>query len=831
MDHDKIIRIREIKQSLQQIEDQKQSLLAELNLLSNPQLQSKNPVTQTSVSMDAAVNPESAIDSSHSLANSVSNFFGEKAFHKVPVTPEEKIKLFMKLFCCRSDVFPRYWKNSHTGKAGYSPACSNEWKKGICFKPKVKCGTCIQQAFVPFTSDPVKGHLTGTMAIGSYAINEQDMCKFLAADFDKSTWKQDISAYSQAAAEMDIQVAVEISKSGNGAHAWIFFHDLLPARKARQLGDLILSKSMEAEMTLNLTSYDRFFPNQDLLPSGGFGNLIALPLQKKYRSKGTCVFIDDRFTEISNQWEYLSHVHCLKNNDVDVLLHEFIATDFLIKEHDEIAVAESILKETSGGMDEKYSGKIELTLKGQVGIPLRDLPGKILHKLKKIATFANPKYFETQRMRFSTWKIPKYIFCGDNDAENIYIPRGLLSNVQELLVDKGFSLITTDSRNQHDEIPISFSGTLFDYQHNAVRQMMKQEYGVLVAPTGTGKTIMAIQMIALRKCSTLILVHRSTLIDQWVESLCQFIPEVEKKHIGVLGTGRKKLKGTIDIAMLQSIANRENLEQFTSKYDFLIVDECHRVPTVSFEPVLKHINARFVLGLTATPLRKDRFQSIIFMQCGPIRHTIRDINLVNQERKVFFRSTSVVDAGNDHTIQELWNIIVQSETRNKQIIQDIQHLLSIEKSPVILSDRTEHIDLLIKSLKEKDSNVEILVLKGDLGKRDRMHIIHSVNLYISEKKSFCLFATSSLIGEGFDIPGLDTMLITMPISFKGRLTQYVGRLHRQSSSEQKEIIVYDYVDICSGMTISMFKKRITAYRKLGYQLINDSSDKLTKWLG
>jgi len=822
MDHDKTTRVQEIKQLLRQIESQRQSLLTELQLLLKPQIKSKNATNIASFPIVDVSKSVNTTDSSLSPTNTASNFIGEKAFHKVPATPEEKIKLFIKLFSCRADVFPRYWENNHTGKKGYSPVCSNEWRKGICLKPKVKCSNCLQQAFVQFTSDPVKAHLTGITAIGSYAINEHDSCKFLVADFDKSTWKQDIAAYSQTAAEMDIQVAVEISKSGNGAHAWIFFHELLPARKARQLGDLILSKSMEAEITLNLDSYDRFFPNQDLLPSGGFGNLIALPLQKKYRSNGNCVFVDEQFNIFSNQWEYLAQLHCLKNDDVAILLHEFITTNSHLNEHDEIAVAESILKKTSNHISENYSGMIELTLKGQVGIPLRDLPGKILHRLKKIATFANPKYFETQRMRFSTWNIPKYIFCGDNDSENIYIPRGLLPNVKELLTKRGFTLTNKDSRNKNNELQVSFSGTLFDYQSSAVRQMMNHEYGVLVAPTGTGKTIMAIQMIVLRKSSTLILVHRSTLIDQWIQSLCQFIPEIEKKNIGVLGSGRKKLKGTIDIAMLQSIANKEDLEQLTSRYDFLIVDECHRVPTVTFEPVLKNIKARFVLGLTATPQRKDRFQSIIFMQCGSIQHTVSDINLVNQERKVYFRSINIPDAGNDHSIQELWNIIVQSETRNRQIIQDIQHLLSLGKSPVVLSDRTEHIDMLAQALKDKDSITEIFVLKGELGKRDRLHIINSVNEHLSERKSFCLFATSSLIGEGFDIPNLDTMLITMPISFKGRLTQYVGRLHRQTSTKQKEIIVYDYVDTCSGMTISMLKKRIPAYKKLGYQLIYDS---------
>ena len=327
----------------------------------------------------------------------------------------------------------------------------------------------------------------------------------------------------------------------------------------------------------------------------------------------------------------------------------------------------------------------------------------------------------------------------------------------------------------------------------------------------------------------MILVHRSTLIEQWITSLCEYIPEIKKKDIGVLGGGRKKLKGTIDIAMLQSIANIEELEEKTKGYDFLIIDECHRVPTVTFEPVLKTINARYVLGLTATPQRKDRFESIIFMQCGPIAHTVEDVNLQSQERKVFFRSTKLPDIGTVPSIQKLWEYITESNERNEHILSDILHLLSEGRSPLVISDRTEHLDMLSNSLKEK-TDTSIFTLTGTMGKKDRKEAIAAVREYVENRNQFCLFSTGSLIGEGFDLPELDTMLITMPISFKGRLTQYVGRLHRQTSPEQKEIVVYDYVDTCSGMTISMFKKRLSAYKKLGYIPLYDPGDKIAKWL-
>ena len=795
---------------MQRLESRKQALLSELGELSGKNTHIK-----------ALSNPDEEQETTL--------YFGEQAYHKVPETPEEKIELFITLFRCREDVFPHYWKNTRTGKSGYSPVCANEWKKNVCFKPKVKCKTCSNQAFLPFNFEAVRDHLTGRTAMGSYAITGDDTCLFLAADFDKSTWKEDISAYRKAAAEMNVEVAVEISKSGSGAHAWIFFNTYVPAGKARRLGEIILSKAMNMQTTLNLDSYDRFFPNQDFMPSGGFGNLIALPLQRQYRNNGFCVFIDENCIPYIDQWEYLSYLHRLSEQDLETILYEADSTKYLIEDDDEMKAAESIIKKPNELGDEEYTGTITAKLKGQIALKLSELPSKMILELKKLATFANPKYFEAQQLRFSTWNIPKYIFCGDNDEQYMYLPRGLVTDVIKTLTGAGFEIKTEDLRNNNDPLEIGFSGNLFDYQRAAVEHLKKAENAVLVAPTGTGKTIMAISMMTERKRNTLILVHRSTLIEQWIRSICEFIPEIERKDIGVLGAGRKKLKGKVDIAMLQSMANIEELEEKTKGYDFLIVDECHRVPTVTFEPVLKSIHARYVLGLTATPLRKDRFEKIIFMQCGPIAYTVEDINLQNQERKVFFRNTKISDLGTVDSVHQLWDYLTESEERNEHILTDIIRLFEEGRSPLVISDRTEHLDELSQNL-EKRNEVPIFVLKGAMGKKERKRIFDSIREHISFGSTYCLFATGNLLGEGFDLPELDTMVITMPISFRGRLTQYVGRLHRQNRPEKKEIVVYDYVDTCSGMTISMFKNRLSAYRKLGYSPMYNPEDKIARWI-
>ncbi len=750
-------------------------------------------------------------------------YIGSASQAFIPETPEEKLELYLSLFRCRSDVYPKFWKNTKTGKTGYSPACENESNRPVCQKPKVRCSQCEHQRFYPFDQKVIKNHLTGFQSVGAYAINQQDQCIFLAADFDKSTWKTDVFSYQKAASEIGVEVAIEISKSGNGAHAWIFFSQLIPARVARTMGELILSRALDLSDSFELDSYDRFFPNQDLIPSGGFGNLIFLPLQKTYRNKSTTVFVDHECSIIKNPWKYLAGIHRLSLTQVETLIHEYV------KDTDSITVSQSIIQQHLLPYDQKYHGSIVLRLQGQIVISLRQLPNPILKQLLKMATISNPKFFQAQRMRFSTWDIPKYIFCGNNDKDFVFFPRGLRDRIIELLTEQGFSVKLQDERNVGKELKIKFIGELYDYQKPVVEKMAKIDMGVMVAPTGTGKTVMATSLIAQRACSTLILVHRSTLIQQWIVAITTGIEEIEKKDIGVLGAGRRKLKGNIDIAMLQSLARKEDLKTLTKDYAFVIVDECHRVPTVTFEPVLQSLRCRYILGLTATPKRKDQFQSIIYMQCGGIAAQLSDINLAKQDREVSFIETNLPEIQGKHNITQLWDFICSSEERNNRIVDTIVSAIKKDISPIIISDRLEHIEM-IRTLLQERTDVDIFVLSGHVKKKERNSIIWQMKEHLGDRSSCCLFATGSLVGEGFDLPELNTMILTMPISFSGRLTQYVGRLHRQVGEEKKHIMVYDFVDSVSGMTISMFKKRISAYKKLGYKLKLEKDSNLIKYL-
>lgn len=759
------------------------------------------------------------------LERELANLMHEDPSHAVTniSSSEEKIALFLSLFRCREDRYPYYYERKRDGKSGFNPACYHEWEEEVCgkkFKPRIPCSQCKNFLPIPFSVDTAEIHLTGAGAIGSYSIDQQDRCVFIAADFDAQNWKHDAFAYRQTAYDMGIDAAVEVSKSGNGAHVWIFFSELVQARSARRLGELILSRTLDTADTLVFDSYDRFFPNQDYCPGAGFGNLIFLPLQKRFRAEGTTVFIGEDGNPLPDQWAYLSSLHRISGVELEDLLAE--ETLHPLHTGDEIEASESFLQQYQLPLLLKYSGTVTMILKGQIAIPRNQLPVKLLKVLMKQATIANPIFFQQQKLRFSTWNIPKYIFCGTSDEQYIYLPRALKDTAVRIITNQGMKVDIRDDRNKGTALGTCYTGTLYDYQKPVVERLAKIDMGVLEAPTGTGKTVMAVAVIAERDCSTLILVHRSTLIEQWMDTLTTYLEGVDKKYIGVLGAGRKKLKGKIDIAMLQSLARKEDLEELTKDYALVIVDECHRVPTVSFEPILQSIAARFVLGLTATPKRKDQLEPIIFMHCGEIAARLDDMNRLSQKRIVHILDSGLPSLPDRHSVPELWDIICRSEPRNNLIVDTIIDVTSEMKSPLVISDRVDHLLTLQALLSERAPGIKSFQLTGSVRKKARRRIFEEFSSYLNEGNPCCLFATGSLIGEGFDLPALDTMILTMPISFSERLIQYVGRLHRPSGNSEKEVTVYDIEDTLSGMTVSMFRKRLSVYRKLGYRVGNCS---------
>ena len=752
---------------------------------------------------------------------------GSQASDNTPDTSENKISLFLSLFRCRKSVYPKLWENQKQDKKGYSPACNNEWVRGVCGKPpqgNIKCSECPSQAFPELDAQAIKNHLQGIQTIGTYAITENDTCVFLAADFDGKGWTEDVMAYKKAALNLGVHAHIERSKSGNGGHAWIFFLGPIPARTARRLGTAILSRALQERHTLSLKTYDRFFPNQDYLPKGGFGNLIALPLQQKAREKGNSVFVDENFTPYANQWEYLAQVRRLSFSDIENIVQQAIPKSNPIPvvdpEHISMETDERLMTLAKPKIFKGlYNGLVEIEQGAQLKIKIENLPGALVTAFKRTSTFANPKFYELERMRFQTYPESRFIFDGEILPDSLVLPRGVLDKCIELANEAGAQVNIRDTRPVHKKLKQSFMGELLPEQKTAIKKLIDHETGVLSAPPGSGKTVMACAIIAKRKAPTLILVHRQELLEQWKEQLSRFLG-IPLKEVGVFSGTKKKPTGKIDIATILSLKGIEDLEEFFLPYGQIIVDECHHIPAVTFGAILKRSSARFILGLTATPYRKDGHQKILFMQCGPVRHEMKISGDHLILKKVIVRETSLKlseSLGQRPPIHLIWDELTANASRLKHIAKDVIEAVTASRFPLVISDRKEHLEALEKEITNLSSSTRVLRLEGTMGKKARKAIMEKVKKAADENSPICLLATASLIGEGVDIPRLDTLFLAMPISFKGRMVQYAGRLHRQWPGK-KDVIIYDYLDTCSGLTVSMYRKRLQAYKSMGYKI-------------
>ena len=737
-----------------------------------------------------------------------------------PGTNEEKVDLFLSLFGARRSVYPKLWINLKKGSKGYSPACGNEWVHGVCEKPRVKCSDCPNQNFPPLDHSAIHSHLTGRHTIGTYAIREDDSCIFLAADFDGDGWMQDIEAYRRAAEQMGISVGVERSRSGNGGHAWVFFARPVPAVLARRLGTLIVAQASSFHRGMKLSTYDRFFPNQDICPKGGFGNLIALPLQQEPRKSGHTLFLDENFEPVSDQWVYLASLPKIDLAELQRLLEtsctqekDIETTESKSLNFDEAAL--NVIPQAVRRGD--FKGKLKLLRNSQITIPLADVPTALGAALKRLGTLANPLFYEKQRLRFPTINIPRFIFCGEEHDGKLVLPRGTLHDIEKLVSKAGGEVEIIDKRPTPATADLSFIGTLTATQSAAVDAMMGHEEGVLVAPPGAGKTVMACAAIARRSTPTLILVHRRQLLDQWSDRLQKFLG-LAKNEIHILGKARNP-DAPVALGMFPTLARSEFPEALLAKYGHVIIDECHHVPAASFEAALKRCTARYILGLTATPNRKDGLQKILFLLCGPIRHRIDPDHSEEQSRTVFVREFSLrLPAEKDRLpIHQIWEHLIQSGERNRAIASDVSSALKEQRFCALLSDRKEHLNALESLLREKWPDESIYRIDGSTNQKLRTAILGNLRARAAEERPFALLATASLLGEGFDMPELDTLFLTMPISFKGRLIQYAGRLHR-FSKKKKSVRIYDYVEPDHPLTAQMYRKRTVAYREMGYSI-------------
>lgn len=731
-------------------------------------------------------------------------------------TTEDKIAVFRRLFRGRDDVYPQRWESAK-GTSGYSPACGNEWKPGICHKPRVKCGDCNQRQLLPVTEQVIYDHLAGKQTIGVYPLLIDDSCYFLAADFDEADWRDDAKAFMQSCRELGIPAAMEISRSGNGAHAWIFLAEPVPAREARQLGAALISHTCDRTRQLSLTSYDRLLPNQDTMPKGGFGNLIALPLQKQPRESGRSVFVDEHLRPYSDQWAFLASIRPMSRRDLeDAILRASggrhpLDVAFATEEEDRKPWQRPspIPARIAGPLPES----LILVLANQIFIAKADPPQPLANRLIRLAAFQNPEFYKAQAMRLPVWNKPRIIGCVENFPQHIGLPRGCLDAVRALLQENDIRPELQDERLPGRKVSAKFTGTLRKDQKAAVREMFKHEVGVLCAPTAFGKTVTAAALIARRKVSTLVLVHRTELLRQWQERLTGFL-EFPKGSLGVIGGGKKKPSGKIDIAVMQSLSRREDLGELLDQYGQIIIDECHHLSAFSFEAILKQAKAKFVVGLTATPIRRDGHQPIIFMQCGPIRHSAARPKTAPAQLEVWPKVLPAPEIPPDSPIQDVFRILANDATRNRHIAGDVLAAYREGRKVLVLTERTDHLPLLQEPL--GDEVEHCFVLHGRLSKKQRTAVFAELDA-LDESAPRVLLATGRLIGEGFDHPPLDTLVLAMPISWKGTLQQYAGRLHREHADKQ-DVRIYDYAETDQPQLNRMWDKRQRGYRAMGYEI-------------
>ncbi|HEY7316145.1 MAG TPA: DEAD/DEAH box helicase family protein [Candidatus Binatia bacterium] len=713
----------------------------------------------------------------------------------------EKIKLFRNLFRGREDVYAVFWSNERTGKKGYSPACEDPWSTR---KGKAK-------RYLPLKDKVILSHLTGEQTVGVYPLLQDDTCWFLACDFDKEGWALDALAFLNICKDYGVPAYLERSRSGNGGHVWIFFSVPVPATSARQLGIRLLKETMVTRAEMDLASYDRFFPSQDFLPRAGFGNLIALPLQKKCRALGNTEFLNvdqPGLRPWPDQWRFLGQIKRLGPSQVEALLEKIPP----------VSVGPGHSRAVSASVRQRYPApkQIRFALGATLSIEKSGIPPWLLAQIKQLALLHNPQFYEREKLRLSTWRIPRFIKCYEEDASHIHLPRGTLEELKDLTKGAGSEVSLVDRRPVPQKLSLKFLGSLTPQQMNAVRAVLRDDMGVLIAPPGAGKTVMGCYAVAERNLSTLILAHRKPILEQWRAQLGELLG-LSSRMIGQIGGGRNRETGVIDLGMMQSLKRFDDLESFFSKYGFIIVDECHHLPAFTFEACVKKAPVRYILGLTATPYRRDGLQEIITLQCGSIRYTMAPVEGGFSRTLVVRETPFIYSEDGDPSIQEIFRSLVRDDARNELIRTDVCQALAHGRRCLILSHWKEHCELIAAGLRKQGKTP--LVLSGTLGKKTRSAMLKSLQEAPADKE-LLIIATGQYLGEGFDCPQVDTLFLAFPLSFRGKLIQYVGRALR-SHEAKNSVRVYDYADTRVPILRKMYAKREKTYKSLRFAPEND----------
>lgn len=737
---------------------------------------------------------------------------------------EDSVKIFMNYFKGRNDVYPYLSidKNNPNIKY-YIPACTNEWKNGVCNKTMgKKCKTCQYRENKPISKETIYKHMYGNYPIGIYPLLENDTCFFLSLDFDdkdsKKDIKSDVLAFASVCDKYEVPIAIERSRSGNGIHIWMFFDTNIKAITARKLGSLLLSKTMEIS-NISISSFDRMFPNQDTLPKGGYGNLIALPFQNEPSKYGNTLFIDRNFILIKNQMQYLSSIHKLTEIEVFEKIKQ-LSNETIDISHEIIDMQNEVKVKSKNNID--YPKSIKVILKDMVYIDKANLDGVVKNSFRRLATFANPEFYKKQKLRMSVYNVPMVIDCSKEDEKYLNLPRGTYDYLESLCNVNNIEIISKDERFVGNKIEVKFNGSLKEEQQIAIDHMLKYDNGILCAPTGFGKTVIGCKLIAERKVNTLILVNKIQLLNQWKDRIKEFL---DVKEVGEISSKKKNITNVIDVVSVKSLWNNGNVLDIAKNYGMIIIDECHHTAAYTFEQAINTGNAKYVYGISATPERENGHTPIIKMQCGDIRYKVDSLKFnkkLNIPMKVIAKKSHLNFTNqniDNYELNEINDLIAKDIIRSENIIKDIKKEYDNGKNILVLTERLELINYIYDKLSKYTNN--IFKYYGGIGKKVLKSYMELNNQINENEDNKIIVATGSYIGEGFDDSKLDVLFLTMPISGQTRVTQYAGRLHRQDSNK-KEILIYDYIDDNFSKTRNMFLKRKKTYEKLGYEIVEEN---------